>query len=97
MDFAGAYRTMALAVLVAVPIGFGCYALMTRDYAESYGNTVIKTKILNDTAIEYINGIEVIKAFGKSQSSYDRFVTAAKEGAWIYASLPWVGKSDTGI
>lgn len=75
---------MALAVLVTVPIGFGCYALMTRGYAESYQNTVTKTKILNDTAVEYINGIEVIKAFGKAQSSYDKFVVAAREGASCY-------------
>ena len=75
---------MALAVLVTVPIGFGCYGLMTRGYAESYQNTVNKTKILNDTAVEYINGIEVIKAFGKAQSSYERFVVAAKEGASCY-------------
>lgn len=75
---------MALAVLVTVPIGFGCYAGMTRGYAESYQNTVDKTKILNDTAVEYINGIEVIKAFAKAQSSYEKFVVAAKEGASCY-------------
>ena len=75
---------MALAVLITVPIGFGCYALMTRGYAESYQNTVDKTKVLNDTAVEYINGIEVIKAFGKAQSSYEKFVVAAKEGASCY-------------
>lgn len=75
---------MALAVLATVPVGFGCYCLMTRGYAESYQNTVDKTKILNDTAVEYINGIEVIKAFGKAQSSYEKFVVAAKEGASCY-------------
>lgn len=75
---------MALTVLVTVPIGFGCYALMTRGYAESFQNTVNKTKILNDTAVEYINGIEVIKAFGKAESSYEKFVVAAKEGASCY-------------
>ena len=78
------YWRMALAVLATVPIGFGCYALMTRGYEESYQNTINKTKILNDTAVEYINGIEVIKAFGKAQSSYDKFVVAAKEGASCY-------------
>lgn len=72
---------MALSVLVTVPLGFGFYALMTRGYTESYQNTVVKTKNLNDTAVEYINGIEVIKAFGKAQSSYEKFVIAAKEGA----------------
>ena len=39
---------------------------------------------MNDTAVEYINGIEVIKAFGKSKSSYERFVIAAKEGSDCY-------------
>lgn len=75
---------MALAVLATIPIGLGSYMLMTRGFEESYHNTVVKTKILNDTAVEYINGIEVIKAFGKAQSSYDKFVTAAKEGASCY-------------
>ena len=36
---------MALAVLATVPIGFGCYALMTRGYEESYQNTINKTNI----------------------------------------------------
>lgn len=75
---------MAMAVLVTVPIGFGCYGLMTRGYIEKYQNAVNKTKILNDTTVEYINGIEVIKAFGKAQSSYEKFVVAAKEGASCY-------------
>lgn len=75
---------MALAVLVTVPIGLGFYAMMTRGYKESYQNTVRKTKVLNDTAVEYIGGIEVIKAFGKAQSSYEKFVVAAREGASCY-------------
>jgi len=29
----------------------------------------------------YINGIEVIKAFGKSKTSYEKFIVAAREGA----------------
>ena len=40
--------------------------------------TVQKTKYLNDTAVEYINGIEVIKAFGKTGSSYEKFVNATR-------------------
>lgn len=75
---------MALAVLVTVPLGMGAFCGMKIGYEESYSNTVNKTKILNDTAVEYINGIEVIKAFGKAQNSYDKFVVAAKEGASCY-------------
>ena len=72
---------LTLISLVCVPVGMLFFALMMRGSAESYNNTVVKTKKLNDTAVEYINGIEVIKAFGKSKTSYDKFVTAAKEGA----------------
>lgn len=79
---------MALAVLVTVPIGMGCCLCMMIGYEKNYKITIVKTKILNDTAVEYINGIEVIKAFGKAQSSYDKFVVAAKEGASCY--IEWM-------
>ena len=72
---------LALLSLLTVPVGFACFALMMRGMKEDYTNTIVKTKALNDTAVEYINGIEVIKAFGKAKTSYDKFVTAAKEGS----------------
>lgn len=72
---------MGLAMMVVVPLGLGCFSLMMRGYEERYNNTIVKTKALNDTAVEYINGIEVIKAFGQSKTSYQKFVIAAKEGA----------------
>ncbi len=72
---------MALAMLIVVPMGAICFATMFNGYEEKFGRTIRSTKILNDTAVEYINGIEVIKAFGQSKTSYAKFVTAAKEGA----------------
>ena len=72
---------MALASLITVPVGIIAYMGMFKNMDERYNNTIVKTKVLNDTAVEYINGIEVIKVFGKAQSSYDKFVMAAKEGA----------------
>ena len=72
---------MALASLVTVPVGMIAYMGMFQNMDERYNNTIVKTKALNDTAVEYINGIEVIKVFGKAQSSYEKFVVAAKEGA----------------
>ena len=61
-------------------------------YNEKFQRTVTATKTLNDTAVEYINGIEVIKAFSQSGTSYAKFVSAAKEGAdcfidWMRGSL----------
>lgn len=81
---------MALISLITLPLGLLCYSLMMIGYEENYKNVLTKTKTLNDTAVEYINGIEVIKAFGKARKSYDRFVTAAKEGASCY--VEWMRK-----
>ena len=75
---------MGLVSLVTLVLGLFAYMGMMLGYEESYQNTVNKTKILNDTAVEYINGIEVIKAFGKAQKSYEKFEVAAKEGADCY-------------
>lgn len=72
---------MALVSLITLPLGLIAYMGMMIGYEESYTNAVAKTKKLNDTAVEYINGIEVIKAFGKARNSYEKFVVAAKEGA----------------
>ena len=81
---------MALISLITLPLGLLFYSMMMIGYEENYKNVLAKTKTLNDTAVEYINGIEVIKAFGKAKTSYDRFVTAAKEGAACY--VEWMRK-----
>ncbi len=72
---------MGLIALIPFVIGMIAYMTMSIGYQKFYNNCINKTKILNDTAVEYINGIEVIKAFGKSESSYEKFKVAAKEGA----------------
>ena len=83
---------MGLSMLIVVPLGIGCFMSMFSGYEEKFQRTVTATKALNDTAVEYINGIEVIKAFGQSGTSYAKFVSAAKEGAdcfidWMRGSL----------
>ncbi len=75
---------LGLSCVVTIPVGLIAICFMFKDAASQFQNAVDKTKILNDTAVEYINGIEVIKAFGKSKSSYDRFVKAAKDGSDCY-------------
>ena len=83
---------MGLSMLIVVPLGILCFASMFSGYEEKFQRTVTSTKALNDTAVEYISGIEVIKAFGQSKTSYAKFVSAAKEGAdcfidWMRGSL----------
>ena len=72
---------MALLCLATIPVGIISMALMFKDHETPFRRTQESTKALNDTAVEYIGGIEVIKAFGKAESSYERFVLAAKENA----------------
>ena len=68
---------LALWSLVPVVVGFFSYFGMMIDYKPSFERTVKTTKDLNDAAVEYIDGIEVIKAFGKTESSYAKFTKAA--------------------
>ncbi|MCR5284629.1 MAG: ABC transporter ATP-binding protein/permease [Treponema sp.] len=75
---------LALACMAVLPIGIIAMCFMLKDGEARFKYALDKTKALNDTAVEYINGIEVIKAFGKSKSSYERFVLAAKEGSACY-------------
>lgn len=83
---------MALASLITLPVGMVFFVLMMAGYEKNYSRTVTATNALNDTAVEYIGGIEVIKVFGKAKSSYEKFVTAAKECAQSY--IDWMQKSN---
>ena len=77
---------LALWSLVPVIVGFLSYFGMMLDYKPSFERTVQTTKDLNDAAVEYIDGIEVIKAFGKTESSYAKFTKAAMEYADSFIS-----------
>ena len=83
---------MALASLITFPLGMVFFMLMMAGYEKNYARTVAATNALNDTAVEYIGGIEVIKVFGKAKSSYEKFVSAARECAQSY--IDWMNKSN---
>lgn len=72
-----------IALFSFIPMVLGFLALMGMfgGYEENYKVTVEKTRALNEAAVEYINGIEVIKVFGKVDSSYEKFTRAARESA----------------
>ena len=74
---------MALISLVTLPLGLMCYALMLRNYKEKYNQTIEAEKNANAACVEYINGIEVIKAFNQSAKSYQKYTNAVKAYADI--------------
>ncbi len=79
---------LGLSNLIGAAIGLVFMAVMMYKSRGGYELSVQKTKKLNDTAVEYINGIEVIKAFGKTGGSYEKFVVAAREGADVF--IDWM-------
>ncbi|MBR0511838.1 MAG: ABC transporter ATP-binding protein [Ruminococcus sp.] len=81
---------LGLAALITIPLGIICYCLMMFGYEENYSRAVRATKALNAVTAEYINGIEVIKVFGKSESSYEKFSDAARESAASF--VDWMRK-----
>ena len=83
------YR-LALWSFVPVVVGLISYFGMMIDFKPNFEKTVKATKDLNDAAVEYIDGIEVIKAFSKTESSYERFTTAAK--AYANSFISWMKK-----
>lgn len=79
---------MGLVSLVTIPIAMYFFAGMMKDYETNFKNYVNKNKYLNETAVEYINGIEVIKAFNQSASSYQKFADAASLAA--QSAIDWM-------
>lgn len=70
---------IGLANLVTLPIGVLFSFLMMGGYEEKSRNYQQAAKNMNTTAVEYIRGIQVIKAFNKSASSYGKFVDAVNK------------------
>ena len=70
---------IALANLVTLPFGMLFSMLMMKDYEAKSKRYIEASKKMNAAAVEYIQGIKVIKAFNKSASSYDKFQKAVED------------------
>lgn len=79
---------VALWSLVTFPIGMLAMMGMRIGYEEKYGRYVKAGKNLNAVAVEYINGIEVIKTFSQTAKTYQKFTDAAHESA--RAAIDWM-------
>ena len=72
---------MALLSLVSIPVGMLFMMLVMKDYGAQYAGSVKTTQAMNAAIVEYINGIEVIKAFNQGQHSYAKFADSVKANA----------------
>lgn len=79
---------MALVSLITLPIGFIFYVMMMRDYPAKYDSVMRAGRHMSGTMVEYINGIEVIKAFNQSAKSYAKFTDSVKTN--VNVVLDWI-------
>lgn len=64
---------MGLASLVTIPLGILFFAAMMRGYGPRMENYMRSANDMNSSLVEYVSGIQVIKAFNRSASSYGKY------------------------
>ena len=82
---------MGLAGLATIPLGVLFYLGMMRGYRAKMARYISSEQKMNSTLVEYVNGIQVIKAFGRSASSYGSFSEAV--AAYHDSTLAWFRQS----
>ena len=86
---------LALMSLASLPIGLLAMVVMYRIGMKDMKNYYAAGKVMNNTIVEYINGMEVVKVFNKDGESYKRFekdITAYRDFtlSWYKACWPWM-------
>lgn len=64
---------MGLASLITIPLGILFFAAMMRGYGPRMENHMRSANDMNSSLVEYVSGIQVIKAFNRSASSYGKY------------------------
>lgn len=67
---------LALASLVTFPLSFICMGLTFKISGKNFTEYDNSSNRMNSTIVEYIEGIEVIKAFGRAGVSYEKYAKA---------------------
>ncbi len=67
---------LALASLVTFPLSLVCMALTFKISGMNFAKYDESANYMNSTIVEYIEGIEVIKAFGRAGVSYEKYAGA---------------------
>lgn len=67
---------LALAFLVTFPLSFICMGLTFKISGKNFTEYDNSSNRMNSTIVEYIEGIEVIKAFGRAGVSYEKYAKA---------------------
>lgn len=77
-------RRLALISLITIPVGMGVMSTTMKSYGENYGRSVEIGGRMTNAIVEYMGGIEVIKAFSQSKSSYEKYESAVNDNAAFF-------------
>ncbi|MDO4420981.1 MAG: ABC transporter ATP-binding protein [Eubacteriales bacterium] len=83
---------MGLICLISVPVGLMFFGFIARSYSEDYKKSVEITQDMNASIVEYVHGIEVIKAYNQRKSSYQKFKEKVTANASFYYG--WMKKTE---
>lgn len=86
---------LALLSLAVFPIAFFFMMMVMGGYAKDFEGAVQATNEMSGAMIEYINGIEVIKAFNQGKKSYARLADKVRANAQYY--YDWMRRSQLGM
>lgn len=67
---------MALATIATTPLAAIPLKVCTKNYSKNYDKYMKSNAHVNSVIVEYIEGIEVVKAFNQTTASYEKFVKA---------------------
>lgn len=86
---------LALLSLASIPISLIVMMTMYSVGMKKMGPYYMAGQKMNNTIIEYINGMEVVKVFNKDADSYERFRKDVSDYrdytlAWYKAAWPWM-------
>ncbi len=86
---------LALLSLASLPIGIIAICIMLKIGMSEMDNYYTAGKKMNNTIVEYINGMEVVKVFNRDRESYHRFEGVVKQYRdftlkWFSMCWPWM-------
>ncbi len=86
---------MGLLSLVPLVIGLFAMGMMMKSGMEKMGDYYSSAAKMNNTIIEYVNGMEVVKVFNKDGDSYKRFGDVVRSYRdftidWYKVCWPWM-------
>lgn len=86
---------LALLSLCSLPLGFFATGMMCKSGMSKMGAYYASAQKMNNTIVEYVNGMEVVKVFNRDGESYLRFkndINSYRDYtlAWFKSCWPWM-------